>query len=202
MRSRQAIRPVDGNDRARPGVTRPAGGAAWPFRALPVEGIALVGCAAVTVTVLASAGAARAIGGRSAARWCAVIAATLLVAPQLGAREVNGELLAAPFVALGIWALVGVVGARHTTAAARRAVAAGMAATGALLVRQNIVDVFVFAAVMAILWVMAWRPDGHRVSRPTPTCRTATGASTSARWPPAPHSQVAGSVRPDGWGGR
>ena len=126
----------------------------------------LLGCAAVAVTVLACAATARMVGGRAAARWSAVIAAALLVAPQLGAQEVNGELLAAPFVALGVWALVGVVGAPRTAAAAWRAAAAGMAATGAVLVKQNIVDVFVFAAVLsAVLAVHAPRPGGHRSVR-------------------------------------
>ncbi len=142
----------------------------------------LLGCAAVAVTVLACAATARMVGGRPAARWSAVIAAALLVAPQLGAQEVNGELLAAPFVALGVWALVGVVGAPRTAAAAWRAAAAGLAATSAVLVKQNIVDVFVFAAVLsAVLAVHAGVPGGRSPVRTAAVAGGFTvGAATAA----------------------
>ena len=70
-----------------------------------------------------------------------------LVTPLLGAQEVNGELLSAPFVALGI--LAGGRGDPHSKDVRHAAwtCAAGAAAVGAMLVKQNIADVMVFGSV-------------------------------------------------------
>jgi hypothetical protein len=76
-----------------------------------------------------------------------VTAAALLVSPLMGSLEVNGELLAAPFVAAGLTA---VIHAARSTDPRRAMLAAGLAGAAgvcALLVKQNMVDVFVFGAV-------------------------------------------------------
>lgn len=114
----------------------------------------LVGCAAAAVTVLAVAWTGRRLGGSRAAMAAAVVAAAMLVSPQLGADRVNGELLAAPFTALGV-ALVTVT-LRPTDGRRVRAAAFGVgaAAAAAILVKQNMAEVGVFALVG---WAVAVR---------------------------------------------
>ncbi len=106
----------------------------------------LVGAAAAGIAVLAAASTARRVGGRRAGAWAAVAAGALFVSPLMGTVHVNGELLAAPFVAVGIRSAVGA----SATARARAgwaAVGTGACAAAALLVKQNMIEVFVFAAV-------------------------------------------------------
>jgi hypothetical protein len=108
--------------------------------------------AAVTVALLAST-AGRAFGPR-ARTATAVVAAALLVSPLIGADVVNGELLAAPFIALGLRLAVEATSADDPLTARAAAFGTGLAAVLALLVKQNMVDVVVFAAVC---WLLAWR---------------------------------------------
>jgi hypothetical protein len=74
-----------------------------------------------------------------------VCAAALLSSPLLGMPEVNGELVAMPFVLGGAVALLE---AAHTRTGRRLAwlVAAGALGAGAVLVKQNMLDVAVLAA--------------------------------------------------------
>lgn len=108
--------------------------------------------AAVSVALLASAGG-RAFGQRGRI-GAAVVAGALLASPLYGAIDVNGELLSVPFLALGIRLAIEVV--QPVTDRRRWACAAGAgaAAVAALLVKQNMADVVVFAAVA---WAMGWR---------------------------------------------
>ena len=108
--------------------------------------------AAATVALLAST-AGRAFGPR-AVTWTAVVAAALMVSPLIGADAVNGELLAAPFIALGLRFAVEAISADDPLLARAAAFGAGLAAVLALLVKQNMADVVVFAAVC---WFLAWR---------------------------------------------
>lgn len=114
----------------------------------------VIGALAAAATVgLLAATARRAFGGR-AATVTAVVAAALLVSPLFGAQVVNGELLAAPFIALGMRLAVGAVQTDDPLAARGAALGTGAAAVLALLVKQNMADVVVFAAVC---WLVAWR---------------------------------------------
>jgi hypothetical protein len=108
--------------------------------------------AAVTVWLLANT-AKQAYGGR-AAGFTAVVAAALLVSPLFGAGSVDGELLAVPFLALGIRLAVAALLADDPLAARGAALGTGLAAVLALLVKQNMADVAVFAVVC---WAVAWR---------------------------------------------
>jgi hypothetical protein len=128
------------------------------FRAAALMGgtvpLRLIGIGAAAVVVLAVGWTAdRISGGRAAATWASVAAAAFLLSPATGATEVNGELLAAPFVA------VGVAGAVHALRSASRrdalvgAGVAGAAAFSAILVKQNMLDVLVFTATMAVCTV-------------------------------------------------
>ena len=111
----------------------------------------LIGLGAAVVTTVAIAWVAQRLAGRRAATWSAIVAAAWLVSPLAGADEVNGELLAAPFLAVGFAAVVHTLTARSPQSAAAAGVAAGAAGAAAVLVKQNMVDVFVLAAVLGLL---------------------------------------------------
>ncbi|MEO7351466.1 MAG: hypothetical protein ABIW17_06175, partial [Marmoricola sp.] len=117
----------------------------------------LIGCVATVLIVLGAARVARRLGGPGAAAWAALTAAALCVSPLLGGQSVNGELLAAPFVVGGIAAVL--ITVDHPTEG-RSALAAGLAGAAtmaAVLVKQNMADVAVFAGVVLLLaW---WRGE-------------------------------------------
>jgi hypothetical protein len=116
--------------------------------ALPLR---LIGMAAAAAAVIAVAWAAHRLSGRRAATAGAIVAATLLVSPLSGAPEVDGELLAAPFVAFGFVAVVHALLYRSARSTMLASAAAGACAVAAVLVKQNMVDVAIFAAAMAVL---------------------------------------------------
>ncbi|MCW2766569.1 MAG: hypothetical protein JWO11_2528 [Nocardioides sp.] len=112
-----------------------------------------IGIGFVVVSVVV-AGALGALASRPTAAWGALVpaavAAIFLSTPLFGTTEVDGELLAVPFVLGGVAALL-----RSCLADSRRSVfawamAAGALAAGAALIKQNVVDVFVFAAVVTV----------------------------------------------------
>lgn len=118
-------------------------------RLLGPYGVRLVATAVAVVLVAAVAWGANVIGGRTSARWAAWTAFGLASSVFLQAQRLNGELLAAALVALSLGALLHALRAAATDRqAAWFGVAAGVAATGAVLVKQNFVDGFVFAAVL------------------------------------------------------
>jgi hypothetical protein len=114
----------------------------------------LIGALAAAVTVGLLASTARRAFGPRAAIAAALVAAALLATPLYGAQVVDGELLAAPFLALGLRLAVEAVAADDPLAARGAALGAGLVAMLALLVKQNMADVAVFAAVC---WIVAWR---------------------------------------------
>ena len=120
----------------------------------------LLGILGVVTTVLLCARAAGLVAGRRAAGWAALAAAALLTSPLLGSLEINGELLAAPFVAGGVAAFIGAVHSPVRSRALLLAAVGGAAGAGALLVKQNVADVVVFAAVLLFVGAR-WRtvPD-------------------------------------------
>lgn len=106
----------------------------------------LIGIAAVLASVfLAHLLTRRATGRPSAVP--VLVAGVFLTTPLFGTGMVNGELLAVPVVLVGLLALV-----RSWTATPRRAygwaILAGTAAAAAPLVKQNVIDVVVVAAVL------------------------------------------------------
>ncbi|MFL6023424.1 MAG: hypothetical protein ACJ72O_08820 [Marmoricola sp.] len=118
----------------------------------------VIGMLAAVATVVLVADTARVALGRRAATWSAVVAAALLLSPLYGAVDVNGELLAAPFIALGIRAAVEVLQTSEQLRSRLAALLAGSSAVAALLIKQNMADVVVFTAVA---WTVAWR--SHRL---------------------------------------
>jgi 4-amino-4-deoxy-L-arabinose transferase-like glycosyltransferase len=114
----------------------------------------VIGALLAAATVVLLADTARRAFGIRAARWTALVAAALLVSPLAGSQAVNGELLALPFLALGLRLAVESARATDPLAARGAALGTGVAAVLALLVKQNMADVGVFAVVC---WLVAWR---------------------------------------------
>jgi len=117
----------------------------------------LIGCVAVGITIYAVSVAARhAVGGatsqgRRAGIWGALVAGALLAQPLMGISEINGELLAAPFISSAIACLlVAVPSGTERSRTVGLSVAAGALGLMAVLVKQNMLDVFVFTAVLLI----------------------------------------------------
>jgi hypothetical protein len=132
------------------GVTAPA---------VKAMGAVASGLSVVLVAILATLATP---GARWPRRAAVALAAVLLASPLFGMPEADGELLALPFVLAGLAAVVAVL--RHPTGrrALLLAALAGASGTCALLVKQNVVDVFVLAAIAGPLW---WR-RGARLGRP------------------------------------
>lgn len=116
---------------------------------------------AVFCVVVLHSTAKRVLGDRAAA-FTAVTAGALLATPMYGAIDVNGELFSLPFVVVGLRMALEAVLAEDERTARISAVLAGMAAVAALLVKQNIADVLIFAAVF---WVFSWRMGGLSFAR-------------------------------------
>ncbi|MFE6509662.1 hypothetical protein ACFVDI_22470 [Nocardioides sp. NPDC057767] len=87
-------------------------------------------------------------GSRSARLTTVVLAAALLSSPLLGMSAVNGEMLAVPFVLLGLVCMVETTRRPWGWRVAALAAAAGASGMAAALVKQNFIDVFVFTAVL------------------------------------------------------
>ncbi|GAA4697808.1 hypothetical protein [Nocardioides conyzicola] len=120
-------------------------GGGWAFRAL--------GIVAVVAAVLLSGvlGRLAAPGRPSAPVLTAATAALLTVTPLFGGTVVNGELLGLPFLVGGIVAALCAVRADSGRAALWWGVLAGAAGASGALVKQSLLDVFVFAAVLALV---------------------------------------------------
>lgn len=125
------------------------------FRAAALLGgtvpLRLIGIVASVVTVLAVGWTIRTLATPRVATWSAVTAAALLASPLAGATEVNGEILAAPFIAVGIAGLVGAVTTESRRRGVLAAALAGGCAVAAVLVKQNMLDVYVFGGALGLL---------------------------------------------------
>lgn len=124
-------------------------GGAVPLRILAALGVA--------VTVLAVGMASRRAGGAASGVAAAAVTLGLLISPTGGAQRVNGELAAAPFTALGVWLVVRAVG----STAWLPWLGAGACTAVAVLVKQNMADLAVFAAAAALL---SWWQQGRMVT--------------------------------------
>jgi len=146
---------------------------AWAWLAANTGGVAALralGLIPVVVTIVACSAAAGRLAGDRAARWAGVAAAVLTVSPWLGADRVNGELFAAPWLAVGVYTAVRAV----ETPTLRWAVATGAAIAGAVLTKQNHGDAAVFAVVLLVGCLVTGRV------RPRAALRLAAGALAGA----------------------
>ena len=119
----------------------------------------LMGIAAVVVSVLLAAIVGRAVAPArpSAAVATAATAAVFLSSPLFGASEVDGELLAVPFVLAGIIAVLRATRSRTPYPRLAWWAAAGVAATAAAAIKQDMLEVFVAAAASIGMLVYARR---------------------------------------------
>jgi hypothetical protein len=119
---------------------------------LGTHGVRLLATLMAVLLVLAAGWAGWAAAGGRAARWSAVSAAALAASPLLGAHELDGELLAAPLVMLGVACMLHAV--RRESPWQTRvllAVLAGATSLYAVLVKQNFVDGLAFAAFLLLV---------------------------------------------------
>ena len=118
-----------------------------------VVALRLLGALAAAVTVACVAWIAHSVAGARAAAWAAVTGAALLSTPFHWSFMVDGELVAAPFVAAGIGCVIS-----GLAADGRRGLllsgAGGVLAAAAILTKQNLADVFVFMAALVPLALM------------------------------------------------
>ena len=118
--------------------------------AATAPGLKLIGAVASGTSVALSGVLAGLVspGHRSARITTVLVAAALLSSPLVGMPGVNGELLALPFVLLGL--VCAVAAMRGSWGWRTAALAAGTGASGmaAALVKQNVIDVFVFTLVL------------------------------------------------------
>jgi len=90
-------------------------------------------------------------GGRWARRTAVVLAAALLSNPLFGMPETDAEVLALPFVLLALVCLIAALRRPWGPRVIVLAVVAGASGMAAALVKQNVIDVFVFAVVLVVL---------------------------------------------------
>lgn len=133
----------------------------------------LLGCVVVAVTVLGVGLAASATAddeptARRASTWAALVTAALLVTPTGGAVMVNGELIAGMFIAFGVALTIRAVrGTPGRVGPNASAVLAGCCAAAAVMVKQNMVDVVVFAVVLGLAAGFRGRAPWRAVGRRT-----------------------------------
>jgi hypothetical protein len=115
-------------------------------------GVRLFGGAVAGLTVLLAAALAREVApGSTVARIGAPLLTLALVSsPLLGMPNTNGELLALPFAFAGLVLLARALLSPASRSAVALAMAAGGFALAATMIKQNVVDVFVFAVVALI----------------------------------------------------
>ena len=116
----------------------------------------VIGALACGLLVIAAAQVARLIANDLAARWTAVAVAALTVNPLIDAEAVKGEILALPLIMGSLWLTL--LALRHLSWPL--ALAAGLLASLAVGLKQNLVAGLVFLAVMLL---MSWATG--RISR-------------------------------------
>lgn len=112
-------------------------------------GVKALGALAAGSSVLLAGLLGKAVGTPFARRVAVLAAVGLLTSPLLGAPEVDGEVLATPFVLLGVLLLVHGV-RRPADRSLLLLAGAGAAGVAAALVKQNVIDVAVLALVLLV----------------------------------------------------
>lgn len=118
----------------------------WP------QSVRLLATVAAAVFVLAASWAAHQVTSRPGVRWATLTAAALITTPLLMTQEADGEIFAAPLVMLAVALTLSAV-RRRGARSLGNAVAAGLAAGAAVMVKQNFGDAVVFAIVLLVVGV-------------------------------------------------
>jgi hypothetical protein len=139
---------------------------------LTAPSVKLLGAVASGLAVLLAGVVAHVVspGQRWTRRVTVVGAVALLSNPLLGMPETNGEVIAVPFVLIGVVCLIASMRLGWSRHAFLLTAGAGAAAMCAALVKQNVVDVFVFALILLVA-------SRGRVSRPGTRIGVFLGAS-------------------------
>ncbi|HQR25975.1 MAG TPA: hypothetical protein PLP61_02950 [Nocardioides sp.] len=119
---------------------------------------------------------------RWARRAAVVVAVALLSDPLLGMPETDGEVLAVPLVLLGLACLAGAMRTSRRRHAVLLTTIAGIAAMAAGLVKQNVIDVFVFALVLFVVSIGRVPDLRRRVAAFTLGSAAMLGAALTASW--------------------
>lgn len=106
------------------------------------------GTVALRILGIAAAVATVFLAGRIGGRLTAFVAAVLVCTPLFGALAVDGELLAIPFVLASLAVLISSLRQASSNRVLLLTMAAGGLAALAALVKQNMIDAFVAAAVL------------------------------------------------------
>jgi hypothetical protein len=123
------------------------------------------------------------------------VSGALLVTPLTGALEVDGELLAAPFVAISLCAAVEVLADAPRRRSAGAGLVCGASAMAAVLVKQNMVDGFVFVVAVSLgLQVTGHRHLARRARllAVSATAGSLLGAAVASVWTLAHGTSVTG----------
>lgn len=123
-----------------------AGGAAWTVRTAGIVAVVLSVLLAGTLGRLAAADPT----SRLAPVLPAATAAILVTTPLFGSTVVNGELLGLPFLLAGLVAAVAAARSPRPGAAVTWGLLAGAMGACAALVKQSLLDVFVFVLVLLV----------------------------------------------------
>jgi hypothetical protein len=117
----------------------------------------------VVLSIALSAILTRSVTSSKGARvWVpTMVAATLLSSPLFDTREVNGELLAVPFVLLGVLGVVRCVQGVDGRRSLAWGLLGGASGLAAACVKQNVVDVFVFTGALAIVLALSRPGRAH-----------------------------------------
>jgi hypothetical protein len=118
-------------------------------------GVRVTAALTAVLLVAALAAAAGVVGGRAAAGWAAWAGFALGSSVLLQTQRLNGELAAATFVVVSVAALLRAVRSPSSRVeTVLLGALAGAAAAVAVLMKQNAVDAFVFAAVLLTAGVL------------------------------------------------
>lgn len=124
----------------------------------------LMGCGLVLALVLLAHGLGRVVT-RRATPWPALLALALVVMPWGGAFEVDGELIAAPLVLLGLIAALRAADEPDRDRRWRMWASAGALGAAAAMVKQDFLDVLVFSAVLVLVHAGAEHATPGRLRR-------------------------------------
>lgn len=117
----------------------------------------LMGCGLAFAVILLAHHLGRSVT-RDLSPWPATLALALVALPFGGGLEVNGELIAAPLVLLGLVAALRAINEPERDRRWWMWVAAGALGAAAAMVKQNFLDVLVFSTVLIL--VNAWSQQG------------------------------------------
>ncbi len=117
----------------------------------------LLACVAVAGLVLAAGWVGRLLAGSRGSAWAAFTAAGLSASPLVAGQAADGELLTAPLVLLACAAVLAAVARCPGRSSLAFGAFSGLAGGGAMLVKQNVVDGVVFAAVLVLGYAITRR---------------------------------------------